>query len=352
MDAGWLIEHPAVSRPGGGRPALRVGLNGRAAPVLGIDLGPHRISTGVVDAAGVELATARRMVRRRGAEPLLRVVEEAVDEVLSSAHVPLGEVAIAVVGTPGIVDPHSGSVSYAPSLPGWAGTDVAGRLPLELSCPVLVENDANLAALAVAESQGCEGTVLAIQWGERLGAGLTISGRLHRGTGAAGEIGFIRHGNAPRESDGRGPLEASIGAEAIVTRARAAVGDAREGAERLFPDAAAVFSAAADGRAEALQVVRDVARELSEALAPALLVLCPDAVIVSGGVARAGSVLLDAMRSALDELTLIPARVEISTLAETATLKGALRLGLDEVWQRSLDDSIPGRGQDGRPRHT
>lgn len=177
---------------------------------------------------------------------------------------------------------------------------------------------------------------MAIQWGERLGAGVIIDGRLHRGAGAAGEIGFIHRAGKPQEAGGRGQLEASIGAEAIRARAREVFGQRSGRTRSAARDALDLFRAAADGDKPALAFVEQLVKELCEALAPALLVLCPDAVIVSGGVARAGNVLLEAMQRNLDELTLVPPRVELSALAEGATLHGAYRLGLDAVWERAL----------------
>ncbi|QKG20652.1 ROK family protein [Actinomadura verrucosospora] len=65
-----------------------------------------------------------------------------------------------------------------------------------------------------------------------------------------------------------------------------------------------------------------------------MLVLAPDAVVIGGGVARAGAVLLTAITRHLEGLTLTPPVVEFSGLAEDTVLTGALRLALDEVWGR------------------
>lgn len=337
--AGWLVEHaPSAGGSGGGRPAVRVSLNGRAAPVLGLDVGAHTVTAGVADLAGAPLSVTHRPVRRRGARHILRLVEDARTEALSLAGIDATDVAMVVVGTPGIVDAATGRVVYAPSLPGWTSIDLVEHLAPTFGCPVLVENDADLAALAVAQAHDCTGTVLAVRWGERLGAGVIIDGRLHRGAGAAGEIGFIRvPGADPSAQDDRGPLERTVGAEAIVELARReAVGHPESPLATAPVDAAAVFASAAAGDAVAKAVVERVASTLAEALAPALLTLCPDAVIVSGGVARAGAVLLDVLRRHLSDLTLIPPRVELSTLAENATLTGAFLTALDHVWQKEL----------------
>ncbi|TYB45365.1 ROK family transcriptional regulator [Actinomadura chibensis] len=337
VGAGWLEQHdPAAVSPQGGRPAVRVSLRGRAAPVLGLDVGPHTVSAGIADLAATRLASVRRAVDRGDADGLLADVDDAVSAALGAAELTAAGIAEVVVATPGIVDPATGRILLAPSVPGWTSVDLSDHLRDRFDCPVRIENDANLAALAVAGERAEPGTLLAVQWGERLGAGVVIGGELHRGAGAAGEIGFIRPaGHVPDTGDGRGPLERSIGAEAIAAQARRAARDHPGSALRDGPsDAAAVFAAAAAGDAAARQVVDDVAATFAAAIAPAVLVLDPDAVVIGGGVARAGTVLLTAITRHLAELTLNPPAVEFSGLAEDTVLTGALRLALDEVWHR------------------
>ncbi|MCO5973605.1 ROK family transcriptional regulator [Actinoallomurus soli] len=337
VEAGWVQHHhPAAASRKGGRPAVRVSLRGRAAPVLGLDVGPHTVSAGIDDLAGRRLAAVRRSVDHNRASRVLTVVDAVIARALEEAGLGADEIAAVVVATPGIVDSGSGRILLAPSVSGWTSVNLSDHLRDRFRCPVRVENDANLAALAVAGERTGPGTLLAVQWGERLGAGVVIDGRLHRGTGAAGEIGFIRPpGRVPDTDDGRGPLERAIGAEAITEQARRAARAHPESVLRDGPiDTAAVFAAAAAGDAVAARVVDDVARTFAQAIAPAVLVLAPDAVVIGGGVARAGTVLLAAITRHLADLTLTPPDVGISGLAEDTILTGALRMALDDVWHQ------------------
>ncbi|MGH3645565.1 MAG: ROK family transcriptional regulator [Micromonosporaceae bacterium] len=338
LESGWLRQHTAAtSAQLGGRPAVRVSLNGRAAPVLGLDVGPHTVTAGVADLAGEQLAVIHRPVRRGGAKQLLAVIREVTAETLEAAGVPTGDIAMVAVGTPGIVDERTGRVLFAPSVPGWSSINLVDHLHGSFDCPIRVENDANLAALAVAYERARDGTLLAVQWGERLGAGVVIDGRVHRGAGEAGEIGFIRPPGQRRPDDnGRGPLERTIGAEAITELARRTAAGHPGSALRDVTDAAAVFSSAAAGDPVALAVVDQVAATFAQAVAPAVLVLSPHAIVIGGGIARAGDVLLEAIRRHLDELTLTPPSLELSGLAENTVLTGALRMALDQVWQQRL----------------
>ncbi|MEV4582826.1 ROK family transcriptional regulator [Nonomuraea jabiensis] len=384
LAAGWLRQ-VAPQQATVGRPATRFSLNGRAAPVLALDVGPHTVTAGLADLAGERLAMIRRPVSRRGARHLLEAVDEATDAALAAAGLAAEQIAAVTAATPGIVEVATGRVLFAPSVPGWPEIDLAGRLRARFRCAVTVENDANLAALAAVRQRTGAGTLLAVQWGERLGAGVVIDGRLHRGAGQAGEIGFIRptsflrptdsihptgdhphrpedhphrpedHPHRPEDhshptgdhphragdhpdpaGDGRGPLERAIGAEAIVDLARRRAAGHPESRLARATDAAAVFAAAADGDPMAVEVVDRVAAVFAEAIAPAVLVLSPHAIVIGGGIARAGAVLLDAIARHLEDLTLTPPSVELSELAEGTVLTGAIQLALDEVWRDTL----------------
>ncbi|MFI7151633.1 ROK family protein [Nonomuraea sp. NPDC050022] len=362
LAAGWLRQH--APRPATvGRPATRFSLNGRAAPVLGLDVGPHTVTAGIADLAGERLAVIRRTVGRRSARHLLEAVDEATDEALATAGLAAEQITAVTAATPGIVEETTGRVLFVPSVPGWSEIDLAGRLRARFRCAVTVENDANLAALAAAHQRTGAGTLLAVQWGERLGAGVVIDGRLHRGAGQAGEIGFIRpvdnlpdanlpdahppnadppnadppNADAPDAAgDGRGPLERAIGAEAIVNLARRRAAEHPESGLARATDAAAVFAAAAGGDPIAAEVVDRVAAVFAEAIAPVVLVLSPHVIVIGGGIARAGAVLLDAIARHLEDLTLAPPSVELSELAEGTVLTGAIQMALDEVWRDTL----------------
>lgn len=332
LASGWLDQHDPDARDRGpGRPAIRVALRGRAAPVLGLDVGPHTVTAAVADAAGDRLASDRRRVVESGsgwsAQELLDVVDEVVAAALGEAGVAAEDLRAVVVATPGVVDTATGRVVLVPSIPGWADVDLVGHVQGLVDCGVVVDNDANLAALAIAAGRGGEAdheheTVLAIHWGERLGAGVVIGGRVHRGAGAAGEVGFITPEGAARakESDGRGPLERAVAGPTIAQNHSRAM------------RASEVFDAAADGEPEALRVVRDVARTFARAVAPAMLVLDPHAVVIGGGVARAGEVLRDAVVSELRDLLVNMPDVQLSPLVDDAVVSGAVRLAIMQLW--------------------
>ncbi|QKW18318.1 ROK family protein [Kitasatospora sp. NA04385] len=339
LSTGWIAEDRDPSRAGPGRPAVRYALAPRAMPVLGVDLGPHRLSVAVGDLTGDQLALVRR---RTDPDDVLGCLDEAIDTALARAGLSITDVCEIVAACPGIVDSERGSLRFAPSLPG--PPDLVDHLRARAGCPVRLENDANMAALVCAAGHPGQ-TLVVVHWGERLGAGIVVGGKLLRGANsAAGEIGVAPTGGDRITFDrqGRGPLEREIGARGIVALARtAALADtsSRLAAGPLTPEA--VFEAAAAGDRAAAAVVETVARTFMTVLAPILLALDPDQLIIGGGLARAGEALLEALRPQLELMTLSPPALRLSPLAEQGTLAGAVQLARDEVWRRCLAEPTP-----------
>ncbi|QKW07535.1 ROK family transcriptional regulator [Streptomyces sp. NA04227] len=343
MARDWLVPAaPDATARNVGRPAARYTFHSRRRPVLGLDIGPHRVTASVADLRGTVLASARQRVERAEASDVLAAVDRVLDEATRSAALTPSDLVQVTAGSPGLIDPDTGTIRLAPSVEGWTAVRITDHLRASANCPVHVENDANLAALAVARSLGDPtATVLAVQWGERVGAGLIISGRLHRGAScAAGEIGFVTG-----ETDER-TLEARIGAAALAAAAGSAA-DADPGsplARRLLAGddpVAALFASAAAHEEPAYGITDEAARILARAIGPLVLALDPTTVVIGGGVSRAGEVLLDAVRRQLRPLLLTKPAFALSPLGGDAVVTGAVQLAVDQVWERELAARAP-----------
>jgi predicted NBD/HSP70 family sugar kinase len=329
-----------------GRPARLVRFRAEAAYVVGIDIGRHKALVTVADLAGSIVARHREDASGASSSAdLLAVLRTAARGALATAGIRRTDVASVAAGTPGLVDWPRGAVTLAPGLPGWK-IELARELRRSFRCPVQVENDANLAALAERRHGLARDahTLVFIYWGERVGAGVLIGDRLHRGAAnAAGEIGFLALDpgtTAAPDQFGRGPFERMVGAEAIVEVGRSAA--ARHGGELAGLDgtdtrgAEAVFAAAAQGDVAAVEAVHTIARRFARGLAPVLLVLDPDLVVIGAGVSRAGSALLAAIEDSVGPLTLVPPRLELSRLGDEAVALGAVELALADAETRLL----------------
>ncbi|HET8616813.1 MAG TPA: ROK family protein, partial [Actinomycetales bacterium] len=292
----------------------------------------------------------RRTGRRSDAGEILRTISSVLHEALQQAGVRAGQVAAVTVGSPGLVDTRRDTITLAPGVPGWSSVHLVEHLRSIVECDVRLENDANLAALGISATRADDQTLLAVQWGERIGSGLIIDGRLHRGrSGAAGEIGFVTSPGQRRriEADQKGPLELLIGAEGIVERATAAATNhpASDLARRLAAadngtQAAALFEAASAGDEVAAAVVDEIAEIFACAIAPVVLAIDPDAVVIGGGIARAGKQLPEAIARHLKELTLTTPSIELSPLAQDSVVTGALHVALTDVWAGLLPDHV------------
>jgi predicted NBD/HSP70 family sugar kinase len=351
LRAGGLVawaEPGPDGLPRSGRPARLVRFRAEAAYVIGIDIGRHKALVTVADLAGSIVARHREDASGASSSAdLLAVLRTAARGALAQAGIRRTDVASVAAGTPGLVDWPRGAVVLAPGLPGWK-IELARELRRSFRCPVQVENDANLAALAERRHGLARDahTLVFIYWGERVGAGVLIGDRLHRGAAnAAGEIGFLALDpgtTAEPDQFGRGPFERMVGAEAIAEVGRSAA--ARHGSvmaglglDGTDPRGAeAVFTAAAQGDPAAVEAVHEIAARFARGLAPVLLVLDPDLVVIGAGVSQAGSTLLAAIRESVGPLTLVPPRLELSRLGDEAVALGAVELALADAETRLL----------------
>ncbi|WP_169745797.1 ROK family transcriptional regulator [Actinocatenispora sera] len=358
-EAGWVdyLDRAPDAQRQLGRPARVVRFRADAGYVLGIDIGPHQTAVLVADLDGRTVGSARRITSSaQDQHQLLAAVRSAVDTALSAAGIAHDAVLSVAVGSPGIIDRDAGTVVQAPGLPGWTTLDLKQQLRRFFRCPVLVDNDVNLAVLGerwrgVARDAD---TVVFVLWGERVGAGICIRGQLHRGKGdAAGEIGYLTvlgdDDGAQPDDEGRGPFEREVGASAILRLARTLAADPARAsvlADRPDLDVPEVFAAAGDDPV-AREVVDTIAVRLARGLAPLLLTLDPDVLVIGGGISRAGPRILDSVDQHLQRLVLTPTPLRLSALGGDAVVTGAIRYALDDVQARllpSADATDPAAG--------
>jgi glucokinase len=200
------------------------------------------------------------------------------------------------LGLAGGVDSKTGTLLFVPNLKGWTGFSFKKAFSKSLGVSVVVDNDANVAVWGgyVVALKKKPRTVVGLTLGTGVGGGLIIDGRLHRGaTGSAGEIGHMTlELNGPRCQCGRrGCLEAYAGTHGILREARARM-------RRLpFPlTPKAIADAALAGDPGARKVWETVGARLGQGLANLVLILNPDAILLLGGVARAGNLVLAPVR--------------------------------------------------------
>lgn len=342
VTSGWVAEvgdDDARPAPGLGRPARRYALAADAGFVVGVDMGLTTVTALVVDLRGqVRGRSGTRLPAHPiGAEDRLARTRSTIAAALADAGLSLDRALAVAVGVPAPVDRDGHVLAAASYLPGLSGLDLAAELRDTLPCPVLVENDANLAVLAerwLGVAAGMDDVIVVLA-GERLGAGLFVEGRLLHGHGGrAGEMGFLTTVDGVGGSAGIAPRARALMAEATSTN-KPGPAVQPEPARAAPPGepitAEAVFAAARAGDPLATAVAERVAVAVAGAVAPLAGILDPQLVVISGAVAQACDVLLAPLERRLAELLPAPPRVVGSTLGDRAVVLGAARLGLDLV---------------------
>src|SRR6476659_3921141 len=280
---GLVVERP---EPGsafgaqGGRPPILLSFDASAGAAVGVDFGHSHLRVAVSDLASTILAERTRPLDTdHDAQEGLEMAAELVVETLADAGVARGTVIGAGMGLPGPIDQGDGTVGSSAILPGWIGMTAAAELQKRLDIPVMVDNDANLGALAEAAfGAGRDaGDLVYLKVSSGIGAGLILNGRLYRGSaGLAGELGHVhvspdgvvcRCGN-------RGCLETVAAEWALGALLRPARG--RDLTAREILDLVAV------GDPGATRVVADAGRAIGGVLAALCNALNPEAIIVGG----------------------------------------------------------------------
>ncbi|MEX0754094.1 MAG: ROK family protein [Actinomycetota bacterium] len=311
------------------------------AQAVGVDVGGSWISAYRVSPEGEILARAE--VPSPADDP-----EALVAASVGIAHGLANADVVAVgIGAAGMVD-HTGTVRFSPNL-AWRELPLAARVADKIGLPVLVGNDANVAAwgeFRVGAGRDVEHLLL-VTVGTGIGGGIVSQGALVRGThGFAAEIGhIIVEPNGPVCGCGnRGCLEQVASGTAIR---RAGVQAAQEhprsllaslvdqDAERVTGEL--VTRAAREGDSVARSVLAVVGRRLGEGIAGLVNVLDPEIVVIGGGVVDAGDLLLAparaAYRDAVEAVQHRPSLAPIvpAALGNDAGGVGAALLALEEL---------------------
>lgn len=315
---------------------------------IGLDIGGTKVAGGLVDAEGRVVTRARRDTPDRSHSP--RIVEDTlvdvVEELLARAAEP---VVAAGIGAAGFVDVDRAVVAFSPHL-SWRGEPLREALEARVTVPVVVDNDANVAALAENRFGSARGEshVVLVNLGTGIGGGIVIDGQVYRGRyGMAGEFGHMMlvPGGHRCECGNRGCWEQYASGNALVREAEtllrahsplasdlaARFGD--RGEELTGPG---ITDAAREGDPTAVELLAEVGLHLGVGLANLAAALDPGIFVIGGGVSLAGELLLgparDAFRRQLTGRGYRPeARIVQAELGNEAGLIGAATLARTEV---------------------
>jgi predicted NBD/HSP70 family sugar kinase len=324
-----LVRRVGEQAGGRGPNAQLYAVTPGSAHVIGVDVGPAQVVAACADITGAVIG--RVELSTKDTDDPVGVVHNAVVQAAARAGTSMDSVRRVVLGTPGLVDPQSGEISFAYDLPRWH-RGLLDDLRRDLSTPVSFGNDVNLAAVAEAHSGAAAGIGnFVLIWVDRgVGLATMIDGRLHQGaTGAAGEIGWLPVPGAevPRNVSRRGvrgAFQALVGADAAKAIGRKHGFRGAEGAD-------VVRAAVAAGEAGE-PVLDELAGRLALGVAATCVVLDPPLVVLAGEVGQAGgAALADRVEREVAAITLVAPKVVVTEVTAEPVLHGALRMALDAV---------------------
>lgn len=303
---------------------------------LGLDFGGTSIKMGVC--RGPELIGRTEPIPTAGYVTVGALVDAMVQRItlLRAEHPGIAAIG---AGVPGFVDHQRGFIHQLTNVPGWDEVPFRDLLQEKTGLPVSVENDANAMAYAEWKHGAAQGLshVVCVTLGTGVGGGLILNGDLFRGGACgAGEIGQMSiDGHGRRGNYGNlGALEKYVGNQQIedhALSAYAAAGKPKQPGD-CTPRHLAEWADAGDP--VALQVWNEIADWLGTALANITWLLNPDAIVVGGGVSKAGEVLFGPLRQRMqamlspvfwEHLRLLPAR-----FGNEAGIIGCAALALEE----------------------
>ena len=343
-----LLAEDLVGVSTGGRAPRLLRFRADAGHLLVADLGATSTDVALADLSGGILVHRQEASDiSAGPDAVLARVEELFDECVAEAGAAPDDLWAIGIGVPGPVEFESGRPVSPPIMPGWDGYAVRERFAAR-GVPVWVDNDVNVMALGELTA-GCGRGVddfVYVKIGTGIGAGIVVDGSIHRGAkGSAGDVGHI-YVQAGREVTCRcgmsGCLEAFAGGAALGRDAEAAAREGRSPILRALLDekghltAEDVATASKHGDPVGIELITEAGRLIGQMLTGIVNFFNPSLLVIGGGVAGAGDLLLATVRQTIYRRSLPLATRDLtvrrSALDDRAGVIGAATMAANELF--------------------
>ncbi|MFI7407531.1 ROK family protein [Streptomyces sp. NPDC049627] len=296
--------------------------------VVAIDVGGTRLKGALVDAAAHRSHEENRPTPRgKSPDAVVDAIVAFATELTERGSRAGGTVAAAGVVVPGLIDESKGVALLSANL-GWRDLPLRSMIESRLPLPLVFGQDIRAGGLAefrLGAARGA-GTALFVPVGTGIGAAMFVEGRPMSGGGLAGEIGHVAvdPAGAPCGCGRRGCLETVASAAAVMRRYTERTGRAASGGE--------IARLAGSGDPDARTVWDEAVDALAAVLATCTTLLAPEVIVLGGGLAESGGLLLDPLRGALDARLTFERRPRLAR-AELGDRAGALGAAL-LAWER------------------
>lgn len=329
-----------------GRKALNIVLTTRTFAGLGIDFGLTELRMAIAVPGNTIVAEATRTIPEgQSAAQAIDLAHRMFNDLLNDHEIGRDTVTTAGISIAAPIDQRTGLPASETILPQWAGIDIAKAVGKKLKLHTIVDNDANLAALAESfwgSSPGAD-HMLYIKLDNGIGAGLIFDGRLHYGhIGITGEIGHatLDDSGLPCRCGNRGCLETQASTRIMLERLR----DTPESPNTVEE----IISLALAGNHATLRVIEDTGLAIGRVLGFISSLINPELIVIGGPLAPLGDLLLTPVLRGHSRYTtpmiVETTRIVTGSLGARSEVLGAAALALDHA-QRNSAPSTTGTRQ-------
>lgn len=288
---------------------------------VGIDFGGTGIKIGIIDEDGKILIkdSFDTDPHKRG-EEIVKHIAECTQKVMDDSGLPQEDILGIGIGSPGLLNPETGQLKVVVNVPNLNDVFITKLLSDILGKPAFLDNDVNAMSLGEFYYGAGKGLkhVIALTLGTGVGGGIILNGELYRGASfTAGELGHMSI-----DRDGKscpcgnsGCLERYVGRDGIIERFTIARNKGLDtNIEKYLENGKitpkAIAKAAEAGDALSIKVLEETGEILGSALATLVNAFNPEAIIIGGGIANAGDLILEPARKTMLRLAYaIPAKV-------------------------------------------
>lgn len=279
---------------------------------IGVDVGGTNVKIALVDKKGnIVYSNTVPTMAEMGYEYTISNIKQAILDLMKETKTSKEVIEGIGFGFPGQVDCDRGIVRLAPNIPGWVDVPIASIIEEEFGITTKIDNDVRCAALGelnFGAGKGCQ-NLICITVGTGIGSGLVVNGKLVRGANnAAGEIGHIKlkmQGGPICGCGDTGCMEAFASGPAIVAMAEEYImgGKSTKFRELANPDITpyVVAEAAKQGDAVAKRIYETIGEYIGIGMSGVVNLLNPEKIVIGGGVADAGALLLDPIKRTLKQ---------------------------------------------------
>lgn len=316
---------------------------------VGIDLGGTKTNIAIIDDNG-QIVSSRKIYTQGADEDSISVVRKIIEVTRTLiSEIDAGKAVMSIgIGVPGTVERKEGTVLFAPNL-GWKDVPVRKLFVEVFNIPVYIGQDTEAAALGEFHYGAGKGMkdIACITVGTGVGCGLIIDGKLHKGKYfTAGEFGHtLVERDGLRCNCGRnGCLEAYASGTAIIKRFKMEVEKgrctsltSRKSITEIRSED--IFDEAKKGDNLALSIINDAVDYLSMGITNIINLICPEAVILSGGIGTEKELFINPLigkaYSRIYSLLVDKVKITTAELGEYAPLIGAAMLFKDPLYSQT-----------------